>query len=165
MGCVGTSNNSEYMCACVCIVTTHQALYIHALYCVVCGIECCLTVSNFRRYFGEKVGIYFTWIGFYTTWLLPVSLLGIVIFLYGLSTIPLGRNAVAYVHFQCSFMADIYVHHYVCVYHAYNYVYSIVSFVGHKYTYMYMYICTCTAPCSISGQVYTVYSTYTVYSV
>ena len=53
----------------------------------------------------------------------------------------------------------------VCVYHAYNYVYSIVSFVGHKYTYMYMYICTCTAHCSISGQVYTVYSTYTVYSV
>lgn len=53
-------------------------------------------LGHIRRYFGEKVGIYFTWIGFYTTWLLPVSLLGIVIFLYGLSTIPLGRNAVAY---------------------------------------------------------------------
>lgn len=49
-----------------------------------------------RRYFGEKVGIYFTWIGFYTSWLLPVSLLGIVIFLYGLSTIPSSSNAVAY---------------------------------------------------------------------
>jgi hypothetical protein len=53
-------------------------------------------LGHVRRYFGEKVGIYFTWIGFYTTWLLPVSLLGIVILLYGLSTIPSSRNAVAY---------------------------------------------------------------------
>jgi hypothetical protein len=53
-------------------------------------------LTQVRRYFGEKVAIYFTWIGFYTTWLLPISLLGVVIFLYGLSTIPSSRNAVAY---------------------------------------------------------------------
>ncbi|CAI8002180.1 Anoctamin-7 [Geodia barretti] len=53
-------------------------------------------LNQVRRYFGEKVGIYFTWIGFYTAWLLPISLLGIVVFFYGLSTIPSSRNAVAY---------------------------------------------------------------------
>jgi hypothetical protein len=61
-------------------------------------------LTQVRRYFGEKVAIYFTWIGFYTTWLLPISLLGVVIFLYGLSTIPSSRNAVAYV---CSFHVQL----------------------------------------------------------
>lgn len=64
--------------------------------CIGICVHVCVILYH-RRYFGEKVGIYFTWIGFYTTWLLPISLLGIVIFLYGLSTIPLYRNAVAYV--------------------------------------------------------------------
>ena len=40
-----------------------------------------------RRYFGEKVGIYFTWIGFYTTWLLPASIVGIIVLIYGLTTV------------------------------------------------------------------------------
>jgi hypothetical protein len=61
-------------------------------------------LNQVRRYFGEKVGIYFTWIGFYTAWLLPISLLGIVVFFYGLSTIPSSRNAVAYV---CSFHVQL----------------------------------------------------------
>lgn len=44
-------------------------------------------LDQVRRYFGEKVGIYFAWLGFYTTWLLPASLVGIVVMIYGLSTI------------------------------------------------------------------------------
>lgn len=77
-----------YYSACCDSLLVYASIVLHVV-CTVC-LCCC-----YRRYFGEKVGIYFTWIGFYTTWLLPVSLLGIVIFLYGLSTIPASRNAVA----------------------------------------------------------------------
>ena len=51
----------------------------------------------FRRYFGEKIGIYFAWLGFYTMWLLPASIVGFIVFLYGLSTINTidFRNAIA----------------------------------------------------------------------
>lgn len=52
---------------------------------------------HFRRYFGEKIGIYFTWLGFYTTWLLPASIVGFIVFLYGLSTV---FNPIAYVEFD-----------------------------------------------------------------
>lgn len=37
-----------------------------------------------RKYFGEKVGIYFAWLGFYTTMLIPAALLGLVAFVYGI---------------------------------------------------------------------------------
>ena len=40
-----------------------------------------------RRYFGEKVGIYFAWLGFYTSWLLPASIVGIIVMIYGLSQV------------------------------------------------------------------------------
>lgn len=39
-----------------------------------------------RNYFGEKVGIYFTWLGFYTSMLIPAAIAGVVVFLYGLAT-------------------------------------------------------------------------------
>jgi putative effector of murein hydrolase LrgA (UPF0299 family) len=48
-----------------------------------------------RRYFGEYVGMYFAWVGFYTTWLIPASIVGLIVFFYGLSTLALGNNAVA----------------------------------------------------------------------
>ena len=49
-----------------------------------------------RRYFGEKVGLYFTWIGHYTTWLIIATIIGILVMLYGVTTIyfPL-RNPIA----------------------------------------------------------------------
>ncbi|XP_037533840.1 anoctamin-7 [Nematolebias whitei] len=40
-------------------------------------------LDHIREYFGEKIALYFAWIGFYTGWLLPVSLVGTLVFLVG----------------------------------------------------------------------------------
>uniref|UniRef100_A0A3Q3WCA1 Anoctamin n=1 Tax=Mola mola TaxID=94237 RepID=A0A3Q3WCA1_MOLML len=40
-------------------------------------------LDHIREYFGEKIALYFAWLGFYTGWLLPASLVGTVIFLVG----------------------------------------------------------------------------------
>lgn len=37
-----------------------------------------------RGYFGEKVGIYFLWFGFYIFMLISVVIVGVVVFIYGL---------------------------------------------------------------------------------
>ena len=49
----------------------------------------------FRRYFGEKVSLYFCWLGFYTTWLIVPSIVGVVCFLYGIITF--NQNEIAWV--------------------------------------------------------------------
>ena len=36
-----------------------------------------------RGYFGEKIAIYFAWLGFYTLALFPVALLGVFATIYG----------------------------------------------------------------------------------
>ncbi|XP_031420184.1 anoctamin-1a isoform X4 [Clupea harengus] len=36
-----------------------------------------------RKYFGEKIGLYFAWLGVYTQMLIPASLVGVFVFLYG----------------------------------------------------------------------------------
>ncbi|XP_025082968.1 anoctamin-7-like isoform X2 [Pomacea canaliculata] len=43
-------------------------------------------LDHIREYFGEKIGIYFAWIGLYTAWLIPASFVGILVFLYGVFT-------------------------------------------------------------------------------
>ncbi|TDH15475.1 hypothetical protein EPR50_G00032050 [Perca flavescens] len=40
-------------------------------------------LDHIREYFGEKIALYFAWLGFYTGWLLPASLVGLVVFLFG----------------------------------------------------------------------------------
>ena len=40
-----------------------------------------------RKYFGEKVGIYFAWLGFYTSMLIPAALVGLIVFIYGCATL------------------------------------------------------------------------------
>ncbi|KAK2846495.1 hypothetical protein Q5P01_009494 [Channa striata] len=40
-------------------------------------------LDHIREYFGEKIALYFAWLGFYTAWLLPASVVGTVIFLFG----------------------------------------------------------------------------------
>ena len=47
-----------------------------------------------RKYFGEKVGIYFAWLGFYTGMLIPASLFGLLVFIYGIIT--LSKNIPRY---------------------------------------------------------------------
>jgi len=39
---------------------------------------------DYRNYFGEKIAIYFAWLGYYTYMLFPAAIIGIVVFLYGL---------------------------------------------------------------------------------
>lgn len=42
---------------------------------------------SFRKYFGEKIGLYFAWLGLYTQMLIPASLVGVIVFLYGCATV------------------------------------------------------------------------------
>ncbi|KAM6937918.1 anoctamin-1 [Xenentodon cancila] len=40
-----------------------------------------------RKYFGEKIGLYFAWLGLYTQMLIPASVVGAIVFLYGCATV------------------------------------------------------------------------------
>uniref|UniRef100_A0A8B9IRL4 Anoctamin n=1 Tax=Amazona collaria TaxID=241587 RepID=A0A8B9IRL4_9PSIT len=40
-----------------------------------------------RRYFGEKIGLYFAWLGWYTGMLFPAAFIGLFVFLYGVTTL------------------------------------------------------------------------------
>ncbi|ROL41211.1 Anoctamin-1 [Anabarilius grahami] len=40
-----------------------------------------------RKYFGEKVGLYFAWLGVYTQMLIPAAVVGVIVFLYGCATV------------------------------------------------------------------------------
>jgi len=45
-----------------------------------------------RRYFGDKVALYFAWLGFYTGMLIPASIVGILCFMFGVATIDTDYN-------------------------------------------------------------------------
>ena len=44
-------------------------------------------LDGIRDYFGIKLGLYFAWFGFYTAWLIPPSLMGLVWLIHGLASI------------------------------------------------------------------------------
>nr|XP_055046543.1 anoctamin-2b isoform X3 [Misgurnus anguillicaudatus] len=44
-------------------------------------------VDLIRKYFGEKIGLYFAWLGLYTQLLMPASVVGIIVFFYGWATV------------------------------------------------------------------------------
>ncbi|XP_069034031.1 anoctamin-1a isoform X2 [Embiotoca jacksoni] len=44
-------------------------------------------IGLIRKYFGEKVGLYFAWLGVYTQMLIPAAIIGVIVFLYGCVTV------------------------------------------------------------------------------
>uniref|UniRef100_A0A672FXK0 Anoctamin n=1 Tax=Salarias fasciatus TaxID=181472 RepID=A0A672FXK0_SALFA len=48
-------------------------------------LECLFLLR--RKYFGEKVGLYFAWLGVYTQMLIPAAIVGVIVFLYGCATV------------------------------------------------------------------------------
>ncbi|MGH0125575.1 UNVERIFIED_CONTAM: hypothetical protein FKN15_023167 [Acipenser sinensis] len=50
-------------------------------------------LDHIREYFGEKIAIYFAWLGFYTAWLLPAAVIGTFVFISGI--ISMGTNTPA----------------------------------------------------------------------
>lgn len=46
-----------------------------------------LIIFYLRKYFGEKIGLYFAWLGLYTQLLIPASVVGIIVFFYGWATV------------------------------------------------------------------------------
>uniref|UniRef100_A0A3Q3JTF0 Anoctamin n=1 Tax=Monopterus albus TaxID=43700 RepID=A0A3Q3JTF0_MONAL len=44
-------------------------------------------IGLIRKYFGEKIGLYFAWLGVYTQMLIPASIIGVIVFLYGCATV------------------------------------------------------------------------------
>lgn len=45
-------------------------------------------MDHVREYFGEKIAYYFAFLGFYTAWLIPAAVVGIIVFLYGAFAMP-----------------------------------------------------------------------------
>ena len=45
-----------------------------------------------KRYFGDKIGLYFAWLGFYTGFLIPAAILGVAVSIYGLATMKSDWN-------------------------------------------------------------------------
>jgi anoctamin-1 len=43
-------------------------------------------LDSIREYFGVKISLYFAWLGFYTSMLIPASVVGVICFFYGLIT-------------------------------------------------------------------------------
>ncbi|KAL4624317.1 anoctamin-9 isoform X1 [Arapaima gigas] len=61
-------------------------------------------INEVRSYFGEKIALYFLWLGWYTFLLIPAAILGIIVFLYGLaffSTSPLINEVCDAKTFMC----------------------------------------------------------------
>ncbi|KAK7067067.1 Anoctamin-1 [Halocaridina rubra] len=44
-------------------------------------------LDTVKEYFGVKIGLYFAWLGFYTYMLIPASIVGLLCFIYAVSTI------------------------------------------------------------------------------
>uniref|UniRef100_A0A8C7UA91 Anoctamin n=1 Tax=Oncorhynchus mykiss TaxID=8022 RepID=A0A8C7UA91_ONCMY len=56
-------------------------------------------LDHIREYFGEKIALYFAWLGFYTAWLLPAAVVGAFVFVSGLMS--MGTNTPAHVVCLC----------------------------------------------------------------
>jgi anoctamin-4 len=45
-----------------------------------------------RKYFGDKIALYFAWLGFYTEMLIPAAVVGLLCFCYGLLSMDSEDN-------------------------------------------------------------------------
>uniref|UniRef100_A0A3B4YEP3 Anoctamin n=1 Tax=Seriola lalandi dorsalis TaxID=1841481 RepID=A0A3B4YEP3_SERLL len=61
------------VCMCVCVRVC------------MCVCVCVCVYAHVRNYFGEKVALYYLWLGWYTYLLIPPAIIGIIVFLYGLA--------------------------------------------------------------------------------
>ncbi|XP_068607157.1 anoctamin-7 [Brachionichthys hirsutus] len=50
-------------------------------------------LDHIRGYFGEKVALYFAWLGFYTAWLLPAAVVGTLVFVSGVMSMDTNKPA------------------------------------------------------------------------
>uniref|UniRef100_A0AAQ5ZUZ0 Anoctamin n=1 Tax=Amphiprion ocellaris TaxID=80972 RepID=A0AAQ5ZUZ0_AMPOC len=60
-------------------------------------------IGLIRKYFGEKVGLYFAWLGVYTQMLIPAAIVGVIVFLYGCATVDDNIPSI----FVCNIMKQI----------------------------------------------------------
>lgn len=58
-----------------------------------------------KRYFGDKIALYFAWLGFYTRMLVIPSILGVLVFLYGLATLRTDLNYPRWVSSDSEFLS------------------------------------------------------------
>ncbi|RXN30142.1 anoctamin-9-like protein [Labeo rohita] len=59
-------------------------------------------ITNVRNYLGEKVALYFLWLGWYTFLLIPASVIGLIVFLYGLAFYNTSPLISTQGHFTCA---------------------------------------------------------------
>ncbi|XP_014856548.1 PREDICTED: anoctamin-7-like [Poecilia mexicana] len=50
-------------------------------------------LDHIREYFGEKIALYFAWLGFYTAWLLPAAIVGTLVFVSGVMSMDTNTPA------------------------------------------------------------------------
>uniref|UniRef100_A0A672N387 Anoctamin n=1 Tax=Sinocyclocheilus grahami TaxID=75366 RepID=A0A672N387_SINGR len=65
----------------------HVLVFSGCLPCQICNSSVTRLPVFKRKYFGEKIGLYFAWLGVYTQLLIPASALGVAVFLYGCLTV------------------------------------------------------------------------------
>ena len=47
--------------------------------------KCWIIIFSSRNYYGSKIAMYFAWLGFYTQMLVVPSIIGLIIFIYGVA--------------------------------------------------------------------------------
>jgi len=77
--------------------------------------------AGHRKYYGEKIGIYFAWLGFYTEMLFFAAVVGVICFVYGLLTYEENE-------WRSAIWKSIYISNYCLLYTVY-YLYCILSIV------------------------------------